>query len=79
MKKIYYKLVVSLLIAFLYTDVMKADTPAPPPPGGGGGGTNPEAPSSPVDMYVYLLFGFAIAYFVYLTYKNYKTLNGIKY
>ncbi|WP_228414563.1 hypothetical protein [Chryseobacterium sp. SNU WT5] len=43
--------------------------PTCPPGGGGVGGTNPEAASSPIDMYVYLL-GLAAVLFIVLYSKK---------
>ncbi|QIY92731.1 signal peptidase [Chryseobacterium gallinarum] len=48
---------------------------APPIPGGGGnGGNGTGAPSSPIDMYVYVLSAIAITFIVMFTrkYKNQK-------
>lgn len=64
-KKIFYGLYVTLLTVHLY----KAPPPAPPPPGGGGGGTTPEAPASPIDMYIVYLGVIAIFFILYHFYK----------
>lgn len=79
MKKIFYKLIVSLVLVLLYTDSLLADTPAPPPPGGGGGGTGPEAPASPIDMYVYVLFVVATLFLAYAAKQQRKLDKEIKY
>lgn len=63
---------------FLFASLMllAEDPPAPITmkggPGGGGGGVTPGAPSSPIDMYVYILAIAAIVMIVYFA-KKYKT------
>lgn len=49
---------------------------APPIPGGGGGGGNGTgAPSSPIDMYVYILGIVAVSLIAYFT-KKYKNVKA---
>lgn len=57
MKRITNKLILGLLTAIIFVDFYKAP---PPPPNGGGGPSTPGAPSSPIDMYIYLLGFIAI-------------------
>ena len=73
MKNITNKLLLSLLTLVFCVDLYKA--PPPPPvtnPGGSGGPVTPGAPSSSIDMYLFVLLGIAILLaFVYA--KKFKT------
>lgn len=66
MKPIFNKLVLSLLAVIFCVDFYKAP---PPPPGGGGGPVTPGAPSSPIDMYLYVLGIVAISIILLYTKK----------
>lgn len=61
----------TLLLTFLaITTFLSAQgTPPPPPLEDQGGGVGPGAPSSPIDMYVYVLAVVAIIFIVYHTRK----------
>ncbi|WP_230380189.1 signal peptidase [Kaistella gelatinilytica] len=61
-----------LIIGTLYKAGIPDDVPAPPP--GGGGGTGPGAPSSPIDMYVYILALVGFLLIIYFARKQHKTI-----
>lgn len=69
------KLVFALF--FFATLLVRADIDDMPVPGGGGTGGHGTggAPSSPIDMYVYLLSIVAFAFIVYYT-KKYKSVKA---
>ncbi|AKK73086.1 hypothetical protein [Chryseobacterium gallinarum] len=66
---------INKLVSVLFLFAVLLVHAAPPIPGGGGnGGNGTGAPSSPIDMYVYVLSAIAITFIVMFTrkYKNQK-------
>ena len=60
---------------FLFALLLVQAVPPPPPGGGGNGGNGTGAPSSPIDMYVYVLGIVAVGLIVYFT-KKYKNVKA---
>lgn len=68
------KTISKLASAFFLFAILLVNAAPPIPGGGGGGGDGTGAPSSPIDMYVYVLSAIAITFIVFFTkkYKNQK-------
>ena len=72
--KIFNKVILFLFFVS-YSAIFAENPPTLPAPGDGGDTGTPGAPTSPIDMYLYLLVIVAVGFMVYYHHKTRKSIG----